>query len=136
MRFAASLSLLALVACGGSGGGSSTPTVAVLTITSAGISSPTGSATVSIPNPGNVKFTNADTVSHNIMLSSVGGTAPTDCNPLNVGVIAAGASSAQLALINNTTANETCSFVDASNASAAFSGSITILTTNTGGSGY
>jgi hypothetical protein len=135
MRYAVSLSLLALVACGGSSGSTTTGTtdpVAILTIKPGGITTQTGgSATFSVPNPGVVQFTNGDTAAH-----SIKSTGPADCNALNTGTIAAGASTAELVLSNNTTANEICSFSDSLNPSPAFSGQVTILTSNTGGSGY
>jgi len=136
MRYAVSLSLLSLVACGGSSGSTTTTgttdPVAILTIKPSGITTQTGgSATFSVPNPGVVQFINSDTAAHAITSSG-----STDCSTLNTGTIAAGASTGQLVLNNTTTANESCSFSDSLNPAPAFSGQVTILTSNTGGSGY
>jgi hypothetical protein len=136
MRLPVCLSLLAIVACGGSsgGGGTTQDQVAILTITSGGIRTQTGgSATFSVPNPGMIQFVNHDSVAHAITVAA-GSSA--DCNALNTGSIAAGASTANISVTNSTTANEVCSFSDSTNPSAAFTGSITILTTSTGGGGY
>jgi hypothetical protein len=134
MRHLVSLSLLVLVACGGSssgGGGTTTDTVAQLTISATGIKTQTGqAATFSVPNPGNVMFINNDTTAHSITSSSTG------CSSLNTGTIPAGSSTTTITLINTTSGNVVCAFSDAANPAPAFSGSITILTSSTGGSGY
>jgi hypothetical protein len=129
MRFLLSLSLLGFVACGGSsGGGGTTSQVAQLTITATGIRTQTGgSANFSVPNPGTVMFINSDTTAHSITSSQ--------CPDLDTGTLAPGASfTANLS--NPSTATLVCTFSDATNPSPAFAGTITILTTNTGGSGY
>ena len=135
MRLAVCLSLLAIVACGGSsGGGPTQPRVAILTITSGGISTQTGgSATFSVPNPGMIQFVNHDSVAHAITVAT---NSPTDCNALNTGSIAVGASTQNISVRNSTMADEVCSFSDSTNPSPAFTGSVTVLTTSTGGGGY
>jgi hypothetical protein len=136
MRYLVSISLLALVACGGSSnnsGGTTTDTVAQLTIKNTGITTQTGGgATFSVPNPGAVIFINSDTAPHSIASSSPG------CGQLSTGNLAAGASSSQLTLSNTTSANLVCAFNDTLNpANTAFQGQVTILTSGAGtGSGY
>jgi hypothetical protein len=134
MRLSVILSMLALAACGGSssgGGGNPLPSVAVLTISAAGIKTDTGTAVIiSVPNPGVVQFVNHDTVAHAIVSTDPG------CSPLNTGSIAAGASTSQLTLSNATASNIVCNFTDSTNSTPAFAGTVTILTSNTGGSGY
>ena len=133
MRYGVTLSLLALVACGGTdSGGGTTDQVAQLSIKSTGISTQTGgSAIFSVPNPGVVQFTNSDTAAHNIASSDAG------CGALTTGNLAAGATSGQIILTNSTSANIVCSFKDTLNpTAAAFTGTVTILTSSTGGSGY
>jgi hypothetical protein len=136
MRLVGSLSIvLALAACGGGSSGPRTTqdTVAVLTIRSTGITTQTGgSAIFSVPNPGFVQFTNADTVSHTIVASNAN-TIP-DCNPLGAGSIAPGTSTGMIQLSNTNGTNESCTFSDSTN--AAISGTVTILPGQTGGNGY
>jgi hypothetical protein len=130
MRFILSLSLLGLVACGGSsgGGGGTTSTEALLTISATGIHTQGGnSATFSVPNPGTVMFINSDTTAHSITSA--------ECPELNTGTLAPTATFTAT-LSNPSTAIRSCSFSDATNPSPAFTGTITVLTTNTGGSGY
>lgn len=134
MRLVISISVLALAACGGSssGGGPSQPQIADLTIHSNSITTQSGgAASIQVPNPANIRFTNGDTASHTIVVPA---SASPDCRPLNVGTIPAGASTATIVLTNNTAANEVCTFSDSAN--AALSGNITIGTLGTGGSGY
>lgn len=134
MRLVLSLSILVLaVGCGGSSsGGSSTTTdqVAILTIKSTGITTQLGNAAsnIQMPNPGVIQFVNGDTVSHTIVAS--GGA---DCAPLGVGAIAAGTSTANITVTNNTASTENCTFNDSAN--AAIAGSV-VLTLGAGGSGY
>jgi hypothetical protein len=134
MRPSVVLSLLALAACGGSsngGGPPPPPSVAILTISGSGIKTQTGtSAIISVPNPGFVQFVNSDSVAHAMVSTDPG------CSPLNTGNIAPGASTSQITLTNTTTANVICNFTDSTNSAAAFTGQVTILTSNTGGSGY
>jgi hypothetical protein len=138
MRYGVTLSLLALVACGGTDSspttGGTNDTVAILTLKSNGISTQSGalaSTGFSVPNPGVVQFTNSDTVSHNIASSDAG------CTALNSGTLAAGTSSGNITLINGGTTDITCSFKDTLNpTNTAFQSTVTILTSNTGGSGY
>jgi len=133
MRLPVCLSLLAMAACGGSGGGARDQ-VAILTITSGGITTQTGgSATFSVPNPGRIQFVNHDSVAHAI---TVAASSPADCNVLNTGSIAAGASTPNISISNTSSAEEVCSFSDSTNPSPAFTGSVTVLTTSTGGGGY
>lgn len=133
MRYGVTLSLLALVACGGTDSSTTTggtnDQVAILTIKSSGITTQTGGApNFSVPNPGVVQFTNSDTVAHSIASTSAG------CSALTTGTLAAGQSSGQLVLTNGGTTNIVCTFSDATNTS--LTGTVTILTSNTGGSGY
>ena len=84
-----------------------------------------------MPNPGVVQFTNSDTVAHNIASSDAG------CGALSTGNLAAGIASGQIVLSNPGTTNIVCNFKDTLNPTAtAFTGSVTILTSSTGGSGY
>jgi hypothetical protein len=83
-----------------------------------------------VPNPGFVQFVNSDTVAHAMVSTDSG------CSPLNTGSIAAGASTQQITLTNSGTSNIVCNFTDSTNSNAAFTGQVTILTSNTGGSGY
>jgi hypothetical protein len=137
MRYVASLSLLALFACGGSSSNTATTTdqVAQLSIKSTGITTQTGvslASGISVPNPGFVVFTNNDTAAHAIASSSP------NCDALTTGTLAPGALSSQITLTNTTSADVTCSFNDTLNPSnTAFVGSVIILTTSIGtGSGY
>jgi plastocyanin len=135
MRYGVTLSLLALVACGGTSSsttGGTNDQVAILSIKSTGISTQTGgAATFSVPNPGAVQFTNSDTAPHNIASTDSG------CGALNTGTLAAGASSSTLTLTNPGTTDIACTFKDTLNpTAAAFTGTVTILTSSTGGSGY
>jgi hypothetical protein len=135
MRLVISLSVLALAACGGSssgGGGTTQAQVAELTIHSSSITTQTGSAaSIQVPNPGNIRFTNGDTVAHTIVVPA---NSSNDCAPLNVGTIPPGASTPTVVVVNNTSSSEVCTFSDSTNPS--LSGNITILTLSTGGSGY
>lgn len=133
MRLAVCLSLLAIVACGGSSG-SGPPQVAILTVTSSGITTQSGgSATFSVPNPGRIQFVNHDSVAHAFTVTA---SSPADCNALNTGSIAAGAATQNISVSNSTSSDEVCSFIDSTNPSPAFTGSVTILTSSTGGNGY
>jgi len=135
MRLVISISVLALAACGGgsSGGGQpSQPQIAELTIHSSSITTQSGgAASIQVPNPANIRFTNGDTASHTIVVPA---NASTDCRPLNIGTIPPNASTGTIVLTNNTAANEVCTFNDSAN--PALSGNITIGTLGTGGSGY
>jgi len=123
MRIAASgVLVLLLGACGGgggSGGSTSCPQTSTVTVSSAGVS-PT---TVCVAPGGTVTFNNTDAVAHDI--EATGG-----CTPLNLGSIAPASSKTTTAL----TVAASCSFHDATNASAAFSGTVDV-STSTGGSG-
>lgn len=134
MRVVISVTVLALAACGGSsgGGGPAQAQVADLTIHSSSITTQSGgSASIQVPNPGNIRFTNGDTAAHTIVVPAG---SPGDCAPLNVGTIAAGATTPTIVVTNNTSGSEVCTFSDSANPS--ISGNITILTLSTGGSGY
>lgn len=135
MRLIISISVLGLVACGGSssgGGGTTQDQIADLTIHSTSITTQTGgSASIQVPNPANIRFTNGDTAPHTIVVPA---SASNDCRPLNVGTIPAGATTPTVVLINSTSGSEVCTFSDSAN--PALSGNITILTLATGGSGY
>jgi hypothetical protein len=136
MRYFISLSLLAVVACGGgsSGGGTPVDTVAQLTIKNTGITTQTGNPAsgVQVPNPGLVMFINSDAAPHNIASSSAG------CGSLNSGNLQTGQSSPTITLSNTTSANIVCDFSDTLNpANAALKGQVVILTSGAGtGSGY
>ncbi|HEY2028304.1 MAG TPA: hypothetical protein VGH20_03755 [Myxococcales bacterium] len=135
MRLVISIAVLALAACGGSssGGGTTQDLVAELTIHSGSITTQTGTtaASIQVPNPGSIRFTNGDTVAHTIVVPTG---SSNDCNPLNVGTIQPGASTPTVIVNNSTSGNEICTFSDSAN--PALSGNITILTQATGGSGY
>ena len=135
MRLVISISVLALAACGGGSSGGGQPAqaqIAELTIHSSSITTQSGGpASIQVPNPANIRFTNGDTVAHNIVVPAG---ASTDCRPLNVGTIPPSASTATIVLTNNTSGSEVCTFSDSAN--PALSGNITIGTLGTGGSGY
>jgi plastocyanin len=114
--------VLLLGACGGggSGGGSTAcPQTSTVTISSTGVS-PT---TVCVAPGGTVTFNNTDAVAHDIEATGA-------CTPLNLGSIAPAGTKTTTAL----TIAATCGFHDATNASAAFAGTIDVSMT-TGGSG-
>ena len=129
MRFAAGLATVAaalgLAACGGGGGGGGAAScspgqTASMTIKSTGIS-PTN---VCVLPSGSVTFTNSDTVPHHLEFD--------DPSCPTIPEIAAGSS--QQATFPGTTIP--CTFHDANNAAAAFSGTVAVTSAQVSGGGY
>ncbi len=126
MRFAYLLVPLALVACGGSGGGTNqAPAEIDLTATGA-TAGGNPSVNIDIPSGGQVHFVNKDTKPHQV-------TSP-ECAELNTAQLAPNADSGLLTLQGGP---KGCTFKDSLDPSnAAFSGNITVSAPGTPGGGY
>jgi hypothetical protein len=126
MRLAYLLVPLALVACGGSGGGGN-QAPAEIDLTAAGARTPTASTVnIDLPSGGQVHFFNKDTAPHQISSSN--------CAELNTQQLAPNTESP---LITVSGGPKGCTFNDALNPSnAAFSGSINVLQAGSPGGGY
>ncbi|HET7788691.1 MAG TPA: hypothetical protein VIR81_01370 [Myxococcales bacterium] len=125
MRLAYLLVPLALVACGGSGGGSNqAPAEIDLTATGATAGgNPT--VNISMPSGGQVHFFNKDTKPHQIVSSN--------CPELNTGQLAPNTDSG----LKTVTTQTTCTFSDSLNPSnGAYNGTITVLPPGNPGGGY
>ena len=126
MRLAYLLVPLALVACGGSGGGGNqAPAEIDLTATGATAGGNPG-VNITIPSGGQVHFVNKDTTPHQITSA--------ECPELNTAQLAPNADSGLLTLTGGPKA---CTFKDSLNASnSAYSGNITVSAPGTPGGGY
>lgn len=127
MRLACLLVPLALVACGGSGGGGGNVAPAEIDLTATGATAG-GNPTVNItiPSGGQVHFVNKDTKPHQITSA--------DCLELNTAQLAPSADSGLITLNGGPKA---CTFKDNLNpTNAAYSGNINVSTAGSPGGGY
>jgi len=124
MRLAYLLVPLALVACGGSGGGGN-QAPAEIDLTATGATAGGTSVNISMPSGGQVHFVNKDTKPHQISSSN--------CTELNTAQLAPNVDSGLITV----TTQATCTFSDSLNPSnATYNGTITVLPPGTPGGGY
>jgi len=125
MRLAHLLVPLALVACGGSGGGSNqAPAEIDLTATGATVAG-NPSVNITMPSGGQVHFLNKDTKPHQI--------ASPNCAELNTAQLAPNQDSGLITVTTQTS----CTFSDSLNpTNGAFTGNITVLPPGNPGGGY
>lgn len=125
MRLAYLLVPLALVACGGSGGGSNqAPAEIDLTATGATVAG-NPSVNITMPSGGQVHFLNKDTKPHKIESSN--------CAELNTAQLAPNQDSGLITVTTQTS----CTFNDALNpTNGAYTGNITVLPPGNPGGGY